>query len=403
MQQDHGGEKLDSKDEFLEIEWDAYSEQPYPIRHRRSIWKRLRYSFFDYVKTGATFAFSLPLVAAYQGVLQFGRRPSGWHHHSDDIKDFAGLAVGLHSCEPEQKADLIRELGVRKLLLRVPLWELDQIDKYVAFMESLPDCEFTVCLMQTRREVVDGDLWRERLRLVVDRCWPRVKEYQIGQGINRSKWGFFSTGEFLGFASVAEELRDEFPGILLIGPSILDFETMPLIRCILHGHKIFWDAVGCALYVDRRGSPRNRQLLFFDFRQKLLHFVACIRIANKAAQRFWITEVNWPIKDQGAYSPTHEADCVSEEDAAVYLREYYEEAWSSGLVERVYWWQLVAKGFGLVDVMEDGSLRRRPGFYAFKAMLEQGLDGQAPLRSGHTADAVSSSSSDAFAETTRKA
>ncbi|MBK1879914.1 hypothetical protein [Pelagicoccus mobilis] len=365
---------MDSKDEFLEIEWDRYSEQPYPIRHRRNIWKRARYSFVDYVKTFFTTVAFLPFIVGYQFVLNFGRMPKRWKQRGEDIKDFAGLAIALHSSDAESNAELIRELGVRRILLRVPVWEIDELDKYVGFIDSLPDCDFVVCIMQTRNEVIDAERWRKLLRQIVERCWPRVKVFQIGQGINRSKWGFFSTGEFLRFASVAEEMREDFPGIELVGPCILDFETMPLFRCITHGHKIFWDAVGCALYVDRRGSPKNRQLLFFDFRQKLLHFVACIRFATKAQRRFWITEVNWPIADQGPYSPTHEPDCVCEEDAAVYLRQYYEEAWDSGLVERVYWWQLIAKGFGLVDVGDDGSLRKRPGFYEFKRMLDNGLE-----------------------------
>jgi len=364
---------LDYKDEFLNIEWDADSEQPFPIRHRRGVWKRIRYSLGDYIKSTVTFLSFCPFALLYQMALNFGYRPKNWKRAAGDVREFAGLAVCLHSCDEVRLASEIRELQVKHLLLRIPLWELDELDRYVAFMESLPECEFVVCLMQTRRDVVDLGHWRENLNKVVSRCWPRVRDYQIGQGVNRSKWGFFSTGEFLAFASVAEELRGEYKGIRLVGPSILDFETIPLMRGILHGHPIRWDAVGCALYVDRRGSPRNRQLLFFDLKQKILHFASCIRLANKAERRFWITEVNWPIKDQGSFSPTCERDCVSEEDAAKFLREYYEDAWEGGLVERVYWWQLVAKGFGLIDVKDDGSFRRRPGFYEFKQMLKQGV------------------------------
>lgn len=364
---------MDYNDEFLDIEWDADSEQPYPIRHKRGIWTRVRYCLGDYLKSVSTFLLFCPLVLFYQTALSAGHRPSRWSQPARSIREFAGLAVCLHSCDERRLASEIEELGVKHVLLRIPLWELEELDRYVAFMDSLPECEFVVCLMQTRRDVIDPEHWRRNLNTVVRACWPRVKDFQIGQGVNRSKWGFFSTGEFLSFASVAEELRAEYEGIRLIGPCILDFETIPLLRGILHGHPIRWDAVGCALYVDRRGSPRNRQLLFFNLKQKILHFAACIRFANKAERRFWITEVNWPIKDQGSFSPTCERDCVSEEDAARYLREYYEDAWDGQLVERVYWWQLVAKGFGLIDVEDDGTLRRRPGFYEFKQMLEEGV------------------------------
>src|SRR5690606_32316797 len=102
-------------------------------------------------------------------------------------------------------------------------------------------------------------------------------------------------------------------------------------------------------------------------------FAACIRFSNKSERRFWITEVNWPLKDQGEYAPTGEAERVSEEDAGRYLTEYYEDAWNSQLVDRVYWWQLVAKGFGLMEPMDDGTLRPRPAYHAFKEILENGL------------------------------
>lgn len=365
---------MDSKDEFHQIPWDPHSEQPYPIRHRRGLATRLRYAWSDYLKTGALALVAAPLVLAAQIALSLGYRPARWTRPPADSRDFVGLAIALHSCDGPRQAREIKELGVRKLLLRIPVWEIDQLQRYTDFIDSVPNCDVAVCIMQTRAEVVDHQRWRRALRTIVEACWARrVREFQIGQGANRSKWGFFSTQEFLAFASVAEALRNDFQGIRFIGPGILDFETMPLLRSLAHGYPIRWDIVGCALYVDRRGSPHNRQMLFFNTRQKIMRFAACIRLASKAEPRFWITEVNWPLAGQGPYSPTCEKDCVPEEDAARYLAEYYQIAWRSGVVERVYWWQLVAKGFGLVDIDDQGELRRRPAYYAFKKLVEQGL------------------------------
>ncbi|MDQ8203208.1 hypothetical protein [Pelagicoccus sp. SDUM812003] len=358
-------------DSFAEIPWDHHSEQPYPIRHRRGILTRLRYAWLDYLKTGLLALLFLPLIAITQLGLTSGYRPRSWIRPRQEPADFAGLAVALHSCDGPRLAEEINELGVRRILLRIPTWELDRLDEYLAFMDAIPDCHIVVCIMQNRSDVTELDRWRRQLRTIIEACWPRVTEFQIGQGSNRSKWGFFSTEEYLRFASVAEELRSDFPEIAFVGPGTLDFETMPLLRALVHGYPIRWDAVGCALYIDRRGSPSGRQLLFFNLRQKILHFASCVRLANKAERRFWITEVNWPLENQGPYSPTGEEDCISEEATAAYLTEYYKTAMDTGLVERVYWWQLVSKGFGLIDVEDDGSLRRRPAYYAFKALLEE--------------------------------
>jgi len=302
--------------------------------------------------------------------MSLGYRPKNWIRPQKDIKDMMGLAVALHSCDGLRLSREIDELGVRHILLRVPLWETERLEEHVAFVESLPECTFAICIMQDGEHVADADLWRRNLRRVVRAFWPRVTDFQIGQGINRSKWGFLSVAQFLEFASEAEELRDEFPGIRFVGPSVLDFETTPFLRSIAHGYPISWDVVSCGLYVDRRGSPRNRQMLFFDFTQKIYRFASCILLANKGSRRMWITEVNWPLSGEGSFAPTGEAECVSEEEAAIYLREYYEDAWKSQLLERVYWWQLVAKGYGLMDTEDDGSLRKRPAYHAFKRLLQ---------------------------------
>lgn len=280
----------------------------------------------------------LPLVCAHHTMFAIGRMPAGWRQRGKDPREFMGLAVALHSCEPEELVRQIEELGVKHLLLRIPVWEITVIDRYVNFIHSLPHREVVVCIMQDRVHVKDMTKWRSSLRTIVDACWPQVKAYQIGQGPNRSKWGFFSGTEYLEFAAEAELLRASHPGIRLIGPGILDFETIPLLRFLIHGYPVRWDSVACALYVDRRGSLRNKQLGIFDLKNKIRHFAGCIASSRKSERRFWITEVNWPIRNQGRYSPVRERECVSEEDAGQYLREYCEDAWETRLVERVYWW-----------------------------------------------------------------
>ena len=44
------------------------------------------------------------------------------------------------------------------------------------------------------------------------------------------------------------------------------------------------------------------------------------------------------------------------------------------MVERVFWWQVVARGYGLVDPADPVSPRRRPRFLALKTMIRE-LDG----------------------------
>lgn len=376
-----------SKDPFLDILWDAKSEQPARIRHHRKLLVRIRYAFPEYVKCAFLSLLLAPAIVVRHWRLARGKVPEGWQTRGEDIRDFMGLAVALHSCPPDRLAAEIRDLGLKHLLLRIPVWEVDQLATYEEFLRSVPDCEVVVCIMQNRRNVLDPALWRENLFTIVGSCWPRVKAFQIGQGMNRSKWGCFSIGEFLAMASGAEDLRAKFPDIELVGPGVLDFEPLALIRGVAHGYPIRWDVAGSALYVDRRGSPRHTQMKIFDFKHKIYNTVACIVGRSKVKPRLWLTEVNWPLKGQGLYAPTSGKECVTEEEAARYLREYFEDAWSTRLVERVYWWQLVAKGYGLIDVDDHNALRRRPAYDSFKELLNNGIDGDT-INEPHTTPLV---------------
>ena len=69
----------------------------------------------------------------------------------------------------------------------------------------------------------------------------------------------------------------------------------------------------------------------------------------------------------GFWTPTSDEECVDEATQADYLRRYLDLAWRSGCAERVYWWQLVAPGYGLVD--DRAGLRPRPAYHALRDLL----------------------------------
>ncbi len=69
----------------------------------------------------------------------------------------------------------------------------------------------------------------------------------------------------------------------------------------------------------------------------------------------------------GPYSPAPGRPCVNLEDQANFLVRYFILGLASGLVQRIYWWQLAAKGYGLVDPLVS-PWEIRPSFIAFKTM-----------------------------------
>ena len=78
-----------------------------------------------------------------------------------------GVAVALHSCDGPRLAREIEALGVRQILLRFAIWEMDRLEEHWGFVESLPDCEFVLCVMQDRQHILDHELWYKNLNTIV--------------------------------------------------------------------------------------------------------------------------------------------------------------------------------------------------------------------------------------------
>ena len=233
--------------------------------------------------------------------------------------------------------------------------------------------ELAFTLPQNRELVRDhlagGSRWTEAVEELGRRFSPYGRAFQVGQAINRSKWGVWNQSEYASLARTADEILRRHEGVEVLGPAVIDFElhvTMAVVNARDLG--VRFDALASLLYVDRRGAPENRQL-GFDSVDKVVLLQAIADTARNCAGRSWITEVNWPLWE-GPHSPAGKSVSVSEETQADYLVRFYLLALATGMVERVYWWQLVARGYGLIAPNGEG-LRRRPAYHAFAHLLRR--------------------------------
>ena len=236
--------------------------------------------------------------------------------------------------------------------------------------------EVSFALPQNRELVRDPVRWRRALEEIAACFAPYGRRFQVGQAINRSKWGIWNVREYVELARAAEEVLRPH-GVELLGPSVIDFEyhvTAAVLNLRDPGFR--FDAVSALLYVDRRGAPENRQAgLDTEDKALLLRAIAetSRNVVHEKAPRCWITEVNWPLRE-GPHSPAGRDVSVDEEAQADYLVRYYLLALGTGVIERVFWWQVVARGYGLVDPADPANPRRRPSFHALKTLVRE-LDG----------------------------
>ncbi|AXH15523.1 hypothetical protein CRU99_12195 [Malaciobacter mytili] len=348
-----------NKEPFI---WDNYSDQPHVIKDKAYKKAMRKKHIFDYIKLFFTSLFILPFAIL---VMKFFKGKKEILN-----KDFYAIGVNLDKGNTQQ--ELIEELGVKNLLIRVPLWDIKNIDLYVNFAKSFTinsSKNILINIMQDREHIENPTLLKNSLNTIFKKFDTLVDEYQIATTINRAKWGFFSVKEYLDFYKVAQTLRDEkFPKLKLLGPSVIDFEYYYNARAMFNLENIKYDKVSSLLYVDRRGSPYNTQYAFFDTKNKIDLLYSLVKLSPKCSDEVYITEVNWPILDTAPYAPTSQKECVSNELYTKYMMQYHKIAKESKKINRVYWHQLIAPGYGLVD-NRDGKIVKLPQFYAYKEMI----------------------------------
>jgi hypothetical protein len=340
--------------------WNPYADQPHNIGTRAErVWHHFRYlgSYFSLV--GANLKKLIPGLPLYRKY-----RRQMYQEPVCLDRPFA-LSLSPVDGRNEDVVTSFLETGVRQGLVRIPSWEQDQLMRYEEFIDLLLSrgVEVTVSLLQCRDDVLDLSRWKEFLDQTFSQFKDKCAFFEIGHAWNRTKWGVWNYKEYLSLARPALELGQKH-GVKLVGPAVIDFEFHlypPVLK------KIPFDKISSLFYVDRVGAPENKQF-GWDISAKIALLKATIDVCTPDSRDLWITEFNWPLEGTGKYSPASGKPNVTEEEQGNFLVRYCVLALASGFVERLYWWQLVAPGYGLIDSREE-KWRRRPSYWALKTLV----------------------------------
>ncbi len=345
--------------------WDYYSNQPHVLNNKKLKRKIALMSWFANLKIIISSAYAL-FLGPYFYIKN--------NKLSENKIDSFGLCVNLDKPVGSQKlisndelTEMIEELAVNNILVRIPLADFDNIEKYIRFIKNLQDRDVLVCILQDREHIEEKYLTKQRLDYIFSNLSNEVNTFQIGNSINRKKWAFVSIDEYFSFFKIAHDLKSEkFPNIKLLGSNIIDFDLPFFARSIFHFKSIFYDGIATQLYVDRRGGPEEKQL-GFDTVSKIKAYAALASASRNTENELYITEVNWPLQEMSGWSPSAEY-LIEESLQSSYLIRYYLLMLASGKVKKCYWHQLVAPGYGLVNNL-DGEIKKRDAYFCFKHLI----------------------------------
>ncbi|CAC9439679.1 hypothetical protein [uncultured Gammaproteobacteria bacterium] len=339
------------------FKWDYHSDQPCVITNKAFKKQQKKQYLFEYLRMFLLFGLVFPMAFFWQFL---GRFP----------KTKMQIGIGVNLDKGEEQYALVEELGVKHLLIRMPLWEIDRVDEFVQFAKNFgEDKVILINVLQDREHIKNLSLFKKSIQIIFDKFQGIATEYQIGNATNRTKWGFFSVSEYLRFYQIAQSVRDAcFPQLKLLGSSVIDFEYYYTASALFNFKQVKFDKLSSLLYVDRRGAPDNRQY-GFDLKNKINLLAAMLHLSAKSKNEIYITEVNWPLKNTAPFAPTSEKECVSELEYEQYMQNYINIVKKTQKISRLYWHQLIAPGYGLVD-NRDGKIRKTPAFYEFKQLIK---------------------------------
>jgi hypothetical protein len=337
--------------------WDKYSDQPAQLKDKQYKKQMRKKELFSLIKTFCTAVIILPISIIAMPFIKRKRINS---------ETFFSMGVDYQR-EPELTIELLEELNLKKILLRIKLWELETLDELKNFLIKNKHRKVILKILQDREHIEDLELFKKDLRIIFKTLDGLVDIYEIGSTINRAKWGFFSVNEYNKFYKTAYDLKElEFPNNKLIGSGVIDFEYHFTAHTLFNFFKYKYDGIASLLYVDRRGAPENTQI-GFTLSDKIAYLSTMIWISPKTKQELYITETNWPITATAPYAPTSEHECIDEKLYSDFMLRYHFLAFASQQVDSVSWHQLIAPGYGLID-NRDG-INKRSAFQTYKFML----------------------------------
>ncbi|MDF2939959.1 MAG: hypothetical protein K0R66_601 [Gammaproteobacteria bacterium] len=297
------------------------------------------------------------------------------------MKNRIGVALHPKSDYIEQELSLLEELGNPPVLVRfchheTPHdWELgiELINRL--YHKNIP---VMAAFLQDRKAILQPESWRHFLETIIPHIADKVEQMEIAHAINRVKWGIWNAKEYRALLLPALDLQKRYPSIQLTGPAGIDFEypyVIAALNAIPKNENL--SALSHHLYVDRRGAPENKQGAFSTLEKAAL-LKAIAKCSRNCGEKVIVSEVNWPIKRTGIWSPIgspYEAPSwhrdqpgVTEQEYSDYMLRYLVISLCSGHIDQVYWWRLSAHGFGLVDDLNNW--RKRPAFTALGFFLK---------------------------------
>ncbi|CAA6813854.1 MAG: Unknown protein, partial [uncultured Sulfurovum sp.] len=140
--------------------WDSHSDQPYILKRedKKALRKGHKLAFIKLLMTNLIFFPYLFLKFLLKS--KKTKNDESHYNYNQRAKDSIGLCVNLDKGEAQY--ELINELNVKSLQIRVFLNDMDNIDDYLNFAKGFgEDKELLITIIQDREHIENHELLKE--------------------------------------------------------------------------------------------------------------------------------------------------------------------------------------------------------------------------------------------------
>ncbi|MCC5833837.1 MAG: hypothetical protein JJU20_03805 [Opitutales bacterium] len=355
------------KDTWL---WDERSGQPSVVLE-----SKCRHKYRSRLDICRIIADSLPQLPGIRR--QYIRVRESAYQKPVDMKNRIGMSLEINTPQLEERLRFLESLPGISVFLRV-YHHLGSSHLKIAVSAAQrlksKGHEVSIGLIQCRNSVLRPESWEQFTEEALQALHPYITHVEFGHALNRVKWGLWKLDEVAALWNGVPQLRKRYLQLVFLGPPVNDFEYHyypPLMKRVQQEV----DAISCHLYVDRCGPPEGFQGSFSLLEKCVLGKAIADHYQTRG---FYITETNWPRENAGSYSPitcgyvfpnSKESPLhVDDETYAAYMIRYYLISLCSGSVERVWWWRLASRGFGLCNERDKDF--STPACQAFRLLAE---------------------------------
>lgn len=239
-----------------------------------------------------------------------------------ESRTFFSLEVDLKK-DSKLSSEAINKLGLKRVLIRVKLSELDILEDIKKFVLNNQDIKVIAKIIVSKEHVKNRELLNESLDTLFSALYNHVEIFEFPAFHSEKESEFQTMNQYNRFFKSIHMFKElKFHDVKLLGSGVSGFKYYLTSQSIFNFLKYKMDGVSSLMYVDKQHSPESTQL-GFSLSDKIAWLSTMVWLSPKTKHDIHITEAD--------------CNCDDEKEFIDYMIRYHLLAFASQQVNSLSW------------------------------------------------------------------